>query len=115
MPESLGRVEGNYKPIIPWGRRILVKPTITPDYKGTIIIPDAAKSVRPTTGTIIAMGTDFPEDYPLKEGDLIIYSIYSGVECSFDDGKRVIILDVDNGLLGIINSEVKLDAEQPIS
>ena len=103
MPQSHGRVDGSYKPILPAGRRVLVKPHETPEYKNTIILPDSVKSVIPTTGIILALGFDMEEAAPYKEGDKIIFSKYGGVEIAFDDGTRVLIVHEDD-ILGIFDT-----------
>ena len=53
------------------GAKILVRPYMLTITKGGIIIPETHQSP-PTTGQIIAIGTDIPNAYAsLKEGDWI--------------------------------------------
>ena len=92
------RVEGSFKKLLPLGMRLVVKPSETPEYKGTIILPDSIKTVIPTTGTVMALGFDFPEDYPLHEGDQVVFSKFGGVELKWDDGHRLVILHIDDVL-----------------
>jgi co-chaperonin GroES (HSP10) len=103
MAQSHGRVEGSYKPILPSGRRVLVRPHETPDYKGSIILPDSVKTIVPTTGVIMALGFDLEDGAPYRENDAIIFSKYGGVELSFDDGTRVLIVHEDD-ILGILGT-----------
>lgn len=104
MPSSTGVVRGSYKPILPAGRRILVKPHETPDYSGNIILPQSVKTLIPTTGVIMALGFDLQEGIPFKVGDSIIFSKYGGVEVTFSDEARVVIVHEDD-VLGILDAE----------
>ena len=103
MPASHGSVAGTYKPILPAGRRVLVRPHETEGYKGTLIIPDSAKGLVPTTGVIMALGFEMEEGKPFCEKDTIIFSKYGGVEITFEDQTRVLIVHEDD-ILGIIDS-----------
>lgn len=103
MAQSHGRVEGAYKPILPAGRRVLVRPHETASYKGNLIIPESAKEIIPTTGVILALGFDLKDGEPFREQDAIIYSKYGGVELAFDDGQKVLIVHEDD-ILGILDS-----------
>ena|SRR3990167_9753696 len=111
MAVSHGRVEGSYKPILPSGRRVLVRPHETPEYKGNIIIPSSVKEVVPTTGIILALGFDLEDGNPYREKDAIIYSKYAGVELTFDDGNRVLIVHEDD-ILGIIDSAPQIKEKE---
>jgi co-chaperonin GroES (HSP10) len=104
--QSHGRIDGNYKPILPCGRRVLLRPHETPDYQGKIILPDSAKTMVPTTGVIMALGFDLEIGNPYKEGDAVVFSKYAGVELTFGDGVRVAIVHEDD-ILGIMNAEVE--------
>ena len=112
MPQSLGRIEGDFVQALPLRDRILVQPNETPEYKGKIIIPDSAKTAVPSTGVVLAIGRLLRNDpdNELKIGDVIIYSKYAGVECKFDDGKRVLLISEDDAL-AILGSEVQLMEE----
>ncbi len=48
-----------------------------------IIIPDSAKE-KPTTGTVVAVGTDEDLKENVKEGDKILFGKYGGEDISFD-------------------------------
>ena len=109
MPQSYGRLEGELKVMLPMGRRVLVRPHETPEYKGTIILPDSAKTVVPTTGIVLALGFGFEEGYPLHEGDQVVFSKYGGVELKSDDGRRVVILHEDD-ILAIVTGNILLDS-----
>lgn len=112
MPQSNGRVEGSLKEILPMGRRILVMPHETQEYKGKIIIPDNCKQMAPTSGVVRALGFDLKveEAYPLSEGDTIVYSKYAGVEFGFDDGHRLLIIHEDD-VLGIMHGEARISPD----
>lgn len=110
MPQSQGRVEGGYKPILPNGRRVLVRPHETPEYKNTIILPDSVKTVIPTTGVIMALGFEMETGEPFRVGDAILFSKYGGVEITFDDHTRVLIVHEDD-ILGILNASVMSEPE----
>lgn len=109
--QSEGRVQGSLKLILPCGRRLLVSPHETPDYKGRILLPDSVKTTIPTTGIIRALGYDLEDGDPFKEGDAIVFSKFGGVELKFDDGKRIVIVHEDD-VLGILTSkEMLMDQE----
>ena len=112
MAQSTGRIEGTLKEILPTGRRVVIIPQDTPEYKGRIIIPDSAKTVAPTTGTIYALGFDLQDDDTnrLKVGDVVCYSKYSGVELKYDDGHRFLIVN-DEDILGILKGEVTIRSD----
>lgn len=48
-----------------------------------IIIPDSAKE-KPTTGEVVAVGTDEDLQEHIKVGDKILFGKYGGEELSFD-------------------------------
>jgi len=112
MAQSTGRIEGTLKEILPTGRRVVIIPQETPEYKGRLIIPDSAKTVAPTTGTIHALGFDLQDDETnrLQVGDLVCYSKYSGVELKYDDGHRLLIVN-DDDVLGILKGDVRIDSD----
>ena len=112
MPASIGRVEGSLKEMLPLGRRILVQPHETPDYKGTIILPESVKTTIPTTGIILAIGFDLQDDEHnrLQEGDQIVFGRYGGVELKFDDGHRRLIIHEDD-VLAIIKGNIIIKEE----
>jgi chaperonin GroES len=100
MPQSMGRLQGRLKEMLPTGRRLLIRPHETPTYKGSIILPDNCKQMAPCSGVIAALGFDLQDDPDcrLKEGDAIVYSKYAGVEFTFDDQHRVMIIHEDDVL-----------------
>ena len=112
MPQSFGRVGGELKEMLPCGRRLLVIPHETPDYKGSILLPSSVKTVIPTTGTIKALGFDLEEGLPFKVGDQIVFSQYGGIELKFDDGHRVLIVHEDDVLAIIGDARVLMGKEQ---
>ncbi len=58
---------------------------------GSIIIPDTATKEKPTTGKVVAVGTDEDLQEHVKVGDTIIYSKYAGDEIKMDDAEYMII------------------------
>ncbi len=58
---------------------------------GSIIIPDTAAKEKPTTGKVVAVGTDEDLQEHVKVGDTIIYSKYAGDEIKMDDAEYMII------------------------
>jgi len=61
---------------------------------GGIIIPDSAKE-KPTTGKVIAVGTDEDLQEKIKVGDTVIYGKYGGEEISVDGKDYKIIQRAD--------------------
>ena len=89
-----------------------MRPHETASYKGNLIIPDSAKEVIPTTGIILALGFDLEDGNPYREKDAIIYSKYAGVELTFDDGTKVMIVHEDD-ILGILDSAPQIKEPAP--
>ena len=58
---------------------------------GSIIIPDTATKEKPTTGKVVAVGTDEDLKENIKVGDTIIYSKYAGDEIKIEDVEYMII------------------------
>lgn len=58
---------------------------------GSIIIPDTAAKEKPTTGKVVAVGTDEDLQENIKVGDTIIYSKYAGDEIKIDGVEYMII------------------------
>jgi len=57
---------------------------------GGIIIPDSAKE-KPTTGEVVAVGTDEELKELVKVGDKVLFGKYGGEEISFDGNDYKII------------------------
>ncbi len=55
-----------------------------------IIIPDSAKE-KPTTGEVVAVGTDEELKELIKVGDKVLFGKYGGEEISFDGNDYKII------------------------
>ncbi len=85
----------------PLGDRVIVEP-IEPEEQtqGGIILPDTAKE-KPREGKVIAVGPGKPTDDgerippPVKVGDIVIYTEFSGTEVKID-GKKYLIVDSDS-------------------
>ena len=79
----------------PMDDRILVEP-IEHESKTSsgIIIPDSAKE-RPTTGKVVAVGTDEDLQEKIKVGDIIFYAKYGGEEITVDGKELKIIQRAD--------------------
>ena len=58
---------------------------------GSIIIPDTAAKEKPTTGKVVAVGTDEDLKENVKVGDTIIYSKYAGDEIKIEENEYMII------------------------
>ncbi len=79
----------------PMDDRILVEPMEQESKTSSgIIIPDSAKE-RPTTGKVIAVGTDEDLQEKIKVGDTIFYAKYGGEEISVDGKEYKIIQRAD--------------------
>lgn len=91
----------------PLGDRVLVKRSEDADEKtsGGIIIPDTAKE-KPQRGTIISVGQGNKKEdgtriaLDVKEGDMVLFSKYSGNEIKLDNQEYLIMHETD--LLGIV-------------
>jgi chaperonin GroES len=79
----------------PMDDRILVEPVEQESKTSSgIIIPDSAKE-RPTTGKVIAVGTDEDLQEKVKVDDIIYYAKYGGEEISVDGKELKIIQRAD--------------------
>ncbi len=92
--------------IQPLADRVLVEPLKEEEVKkGGIIIPDTAKE-KPTTGTVIAIGTGKLDEkgnkipFNVKPGDKILMPKYGGTEVKIDDKDYQILREED--ILGIV-------------
>ncbi len=78
--------------IKPLGKRILIKPVKEEEKtKGGIYIPETAKEKK-KQGIVVEIGTVEEKEFPLKKGDLILYTGYSSEELELD-GEKYLILD----------------------
>lgn len=78
--------------IKPIGKRILIKPVKEEEKtKGGIYIPDTAKEKK-KQGIVVEVGTVEEKEFPVKEGDIILYTGYSSEELEMD-GEKYLILD----------------------
>ena len=63
--------------------------------KGGIIIPSTAKE-KPTKGTVISVGTGTKdEEMIVKEGDVVLYSKYSGRELTSENVDYILVRQSD--------------------
>ena len=92
--------------IQPLADRVLVEPLKEEEVKkGGIIIPDTAKE-KPTTGTVIAIGTGKLDEkgnkipFNVKPGDKILMPKYGGTEVKIDEKDYQILREED--ILGIV-------------
>ena len=80
---------------------------------GGIIIPDTAKE-KPAEGEVVAAGTGVRDEtgklQPLavKEGDLVLFSKWSGTEVTFDGEELLVVKESD--ILGLIEGKKKAKA-----
>lgn len=81
--------------IKPMDDRILVEPLEEENKTSSgIIIPDTAKE-KPTTGKVIAVGTDEDLQEKIKIGDKVLYAKYGGEEISIEGKDYKIIQRAD--------------------
>lgn len=81
--------------IKPMDDRILVEPLEEENKTSSgIIIPDTAKE-KPTTGKVIAVGTDEDLQEKIKVGDKVLYAKYGGEEISIEGKDYKIIQRAD--------------------
>lgn len=79
----------NIKPI---GKRILIKSVKEEEKtRGGIYIPESAKEKK-KQGIVVEVGTVDEKEFPVKKGDLILYTGYSSEELEMD-GEKYLILD----------------------
>jgi len=85
--------QGDTMNIKPIGERILIKPVKEEERTASgIYIPEAAKEKK-KQGIVVELGTVKNEDkFPVKIGDLILYSGYSSEEFEID-GEEYIVLN----------------------
>ena len=90
--------------IKPLGDRVVVK-VLDKEEKtqSGIVLPDTAKQ-KPQQGKIVAVGPSASEKagFELKEGDMVIYSKYGGMEVKFN-GEELLILNGENDILAVIS------------
>jgi len=79
----------NIKPI---GKRVLIKPVKEEEKTaGGIYIPETAKEKK-KQGIVVELGTLEEKEFPVKKGDVILYTGYSSEELEID-GEEYLILD----------------------
>ncbi len=80
---------------------------------GGIIIPDTAKE-KPAQGEVVAVGTGTRDEagklQPLavKEGDLVLFSKWSGTEVNLDGEELLVVKESD--IMGILDGKKKAKA-----
>jgi chaperonin GroES len=80
---------------------------------GGIIIPDTAKE-KPAQGEVVSVGTGVRDEHgklqPLavKEGDVVLFSKWSGTEVTIDGEELLVVKESD--IMGIISSKKKAKA-----
>ncbi|HEX7576181.1 MAG TPA: co-chaperone GroES [Candidatus Methanoperedens sp.] len=78
--------------IKPIGKRVLIKPVKEEETtKSGIYIPESAKEKK-KQGIVVEVGTVDDKEFPIKKGDVILYSGYSSEELEFD-GEKYLILE----------------------
>ena len=78
--------------IKPLGKRVLIKPVKEEEKtKGGIFIPETAKEKK-KQGIVMETGTVEDKEFPVKKGDVIIYTGYSSEELEVD-GEKYLILE----------------------
>lgn len=80
---------------------------------GGIIIPDTAKE-KPAEGEVVAVGTGTRDDsgklvaLAVKEGDLVLFSKWSGTEVTIDGEELLVVKESD--IMGVIEGKKKAKA-----
>lgn len=78
--------------IKPLGKRVLIKPVKEEEKtKGGIFIPETAKEKK-KQGLVMEIGTVEDKEFPVKKGDMILYTGYSSEELEVD-GEKYLILE----------------------
>lgn len=88
--------------IKPIGKRVLIKP-VKEDEKtaGGIFIPETAKEKK-KQGIVVEIGTiSGDKEFPIKKGDIILYTGYSSEELKVD-GEEYIILNCKDIIAKIV-------------
>ena len=81
--------------IKPIGKRVLIKTVKEEERtKGGIYIPESAKEKK-KQGIVVEVGNVEEKEFPIKKGDVILYSGYSSEEIEFDGEKYLIIESKD--------------------
>jgi chaperonin GroES len=81
--------------------------------KGGIIIPDTAKE-KPAQGEVVAVGTGIRDEQgkvhalAVREGDVVLFSKWSGTEVNVDGEDLLVVKESD--ILGIIEGKKKAKA-----
>jgi chaperonin GroES len=82
----------NIKPV---GKRILIKPQKEEEKtKGGIYIPETAKEKK-KQGIVVEIGTVDEKEFPVRKGDIILYTGYSSEELEVDGEKYLLIESKD--------------------
>ncbi|HEY9207298.1 MAG TPA: co-chaperone GroES [Candidatus Methanoperedens sp.] len=78
--------------IKPIGKRVLIKPVKEEERtRGGIYIPETAKEKK-KQGLVVEIGNIEEKEFPVKKGDVILYTGYSSEEMEID-GEKYLILD----------------------
>lgn len=88
-----------FEELVPLGDRVLVKPDDAPEKQGMIFVPSAGQ-IKPTRGTVIAVGAGRYENGQLvavgvEEGERIIYSKFAGAEIESNGEKLLCLRESD--------------------
>lgn len=80
---------------------------------GGIIIPDSAKE-KPAQGEVVAAGTGVRDEHgvlqalAVKEGDIVLFSKWSGTEITLDGEELLVVKESD--IMGILEGKKKAKA-----
>lgn len=80
---------------------------------GGIIIPDTAKE-KPAEGEVVATGTGIRDDQgkihqlAVKDGDIVLFSKWSGTEVTIDGEELLVVKESD--IMGVIEGKKKAKA-----
>lgn len=80
--------------ISPLGTYVLAQyPKVETRTKGGLFIPETAQDKKPKLATVLRKGPDCKTS--LEVGDMIYFSIYSGINVSSDDSDCILIKEED--------------------
>lgn len=113
MPQSFGRIKGEFKEMLPLGSRVVIRPHQIATYAGKIFIPEQAKSAIPTTGTIVALGFDLQDNERnrLKVGDNVAFSKYGGIEFKTDTDVVFLVVHEEDIVAIIQGASISISEE----
>lgn len=137
MPASQAKLLGQAACYIhPLGGRVLIRPTEAPSHIRVggmdLTVPDQAKDMYPTEGTVVDTGPDVPlvpklgpDGLPEKDetgqevmqalfqpGDRVVYSRYTGFLLTFGDGEKFLLVPYED-IAGVLDPKCPVLGKEP--